>query len=103
MQSTAPTMADYISQLLKEDIVLLDLQTLGFPRDEFLLKALDDFLKRYVTANEVCGTEPSSIDPDEEAVADIVTAWLDGEVRGKCLWPCDESGRPRYDDGDHEL
>ena len=101
-------MADYISQLLQDDIVVSDLQILGYdehPRDELLLSTLDDFLKGYVTANEVNGTEPSSVEQDGEALADIVTEWLDGEGNGKLFWPClgvgDSSCRLRYDGRDH--
>ncbi len=103
-------MADYISQLLEDNAVVSKLQVLGYdehPRDVLLLDSLDDFLKRYATTNEVNGTEPSSIEQDGEALADIVTEWVDGEGNGKLFWPClgvgDNSCRPRYDGRDHNL
>lgn len=103
-------MADYIPQLLEDNIVVSRLQVLGYdehPRDGLLLNSLDDFLKRYATANEVNGTEVLSIEHDGEALADIATEWLDGEGNGRLFWPCldigDNSSRPRYDGRDHDL
>lgn len=103
-------MADYISQLLKVDVVVSILQELGYDdgrRGKILLNTLDDFLKSYVTANEVNGTEPNGIGQDEEALADIITEWLDAEGNGRRFWPCpgieDNSCRLRYDAGDHGM
>jgi hypothetical protein len=102
-------MTAYIAQLLQDDEVLATLGTLGYEegaRAEMLLNAVDDFLKGYVAASQVNGTEPLNIDDNEEALADIATTWLDEEGNGKQFWPClevgDNSGRLRYDEQDHE-
>ena len=103
-------MADYISQLVKDNVVVSILQELGYDDDrrgKILLNTLDDFLKGYVTANEVNGTEPNGIGQDEEALTDIITEWLDAEGNGRMFWPCpeieDNSFRLRYDAGDHGM
>ena len=103
-------MAEYISQLLKVDVVVSILKELGYDDGccgKILLNTLDDFLKSYVTANEVNGTEPYGIGQDEEALADIITEWLDAEGNGRRFWPCpgieDNSSRLRYDAGDHGM
>ncbi|KAJ3485787.1 hypothetical protein NLG97_g6744 [Lecanicillium saksenae] len=83
------------------------LDYLNDARAEELLIELDTFLEAYVTGDEENGTEPCSEYKDEKALADIATAWLDDEGRGRLYWPCRDPseypGQLRYDDGDLNL
>ncbi|KAJ2976465.1 hypothetical protein NQ176_g4936 [Zarea fungicola] len=99
-----------IAQIFDDTVARAALQKLDYndvTHATDLLTCLDEFLKDYVTGDEVNGTEPYNKDEDAEALADISTAWLDDAEQGKQFWPhSGPSNNPRqlcYDDGAHPL
>ncbi|KAM3547492.1 hypothetical protein ARSEF4850_009994 [Beauveria asiatica] len=97
-----------IPRVLADVSVRATLQRLDYLDDshaEELLTDLHTFLKAYVTGDEENRTEPCSEYEDEKSLADIATAWLDDEERGRFYWPCrgpsECPGQLRYDDQDH--
>lgn len=99
-----------VATLQEDESVQLTCQRLGYGdavRRDQLLVALDDFLRDYVTTDQVNGVEVGCAMCDDKALDEITTGWLDDEGNGRLFWPRllpeQRPKQPQYDDFDHTM